>query len=146
MNPLNNEEIRGCDDFQSLIPAYLEGRLSTARKLLLEDHSNECVPCRKEVKAQRNLAQAKSAAFVAPSHTPRVKPAAARKAWTKTSVARWSVAAAVAICVGLAAMFAYERVDLSGRTMAATLDNADGQVYIVSNDGTHQLTVGEQLL
>src|SRR5215207_2382204 len=54
MNPSNNtEQIRGCADFQSLIPSYLDGNLSTARTLLLEDHSNECIPCRSELKAQR---------------------------------------------------------------------------------------------
>ena len=31
----HTEQIRGCDDFRSLIPAYLDGKLSTARKLLL---------------------------------------------------------------------------------------------------------------
>ena len=41
----NNEQIRGCADFQSLIPAYIEGKLSTARTMLLEDHSNECRCC-----------------------------------------------------------------------------------------------------
>ena len=65
MNTNNNtEQIHGCDDFQSLIPAYLDGKLSTARTLLLEDHSNECIPCRQELKAQRAFAAAKSAMFV----------------------------------------------------------------------------------
>ena len=46
MNTVNNaEQIRGCDDFRILIPAYLKGDLSAARALLLEDHSNECIPC-----------------------------------------------------------------------------------------------------
>jgi hypothetical protein len=42
-------------------------------------------------------------------------------------------------------MFTYERLDLSGRTLAATLENADGLVYVVSNPGIRQLIVGEQL-
>src|SRR5687768_16204110 len=59
------EHIHGCDDFRSLMPAYLEGKLSTPRKLLLEDHSNECIPCRQELKAQRTYAAARSATFIA---------------------------------------------------------------------------------
>jgi hypothetical protein len=148
MNSSNNaEQIRGCDDFQSLIPAYIAGELSTARKMLLEDHSNECIPCRHELKAQRSLAAAKSAVFVAPRHTPAAKTprrANARR-WSNSNVARLSIAAALAICLGLGAMFMYERLDLSGRTLAATVDNVNGQAYVVSDSQTRQLAVGEQL-
>src|ERR1051325_11738923 len=41
------EHIEGCADFQSLMPAYLAGKLSEARSLLLVDHTHECIPCRK---------------------------------------------------------------------------------------------------
>lgn len=143
----HNEHIHGCDDFQSLMPDYIGGKLSTARKLLLEDHSNECIPCRQELKAQRTLAAAKSATYVAPRHTPSAKAprSAGAKRWSTRSIARWSVAAAVVIGLGLAGMFAYERLDLSGRTLAATVDNANGEVYVVSNTGSRQLAAGEQL-
>ena len=59
LNTMNTktEQIRGCADFQSLIPAYLKGSLTAARTMLLEDHSNECIPCRREIKAQREAAK-----------------------------------------------------------------------------------------
>ncbi len=47
------EQIRGCADYQRLIPAYLVGQLPAARKLLLEDHSRECLSCRRVLKAAR---------------------------------------------------------------------------------------------
>ncbi|MBC7900872.1 MAG: zf-HC2 domain-containing protein, partial [Saprospiraceae bacterium] len=47
INTMNNntEQIRGCADVESLIPAYLDGKLSMARTLLFEDHTHECIPC-----------------------------------------------------------------------------------------------------
>jgi FecR protein/Putative zinc-finger len=146
MNASNNEVINGCDDFRSLMPAYLNGELSTARKLLLEDHSNECIPCRNELKAQK---AAKTATYVAPRHTPSVsrKPLRSGSGQRITStVARWSVAAVLAIAIlGIGGSFLYERLDLSGHTLAATVDNVNGQAYVVSETGTRQIATGEQL-
>ena len=39
--------IHGCADFQAMLPAYREGTLSAARKLLLQDHLRECLTCRR---------------------------------------------------------------------------------------------------
>jgi hypothetical protein len=149
INTMNHtEHIHGCDDFQSLMPAYLDGKLSSARKLLLEDHSNECIPCRRELKAQRNLAAAKSATFVAPQQTRRAsqKPlATTKRSWSGSSIARWSVAAALIFAVGIGGLFMYERIDLSGTTLAATLDGSEGEVYVVSDAASRRLVTGEQL-
>jgi hypothetical protein len=145
MNTNNTtEQIRGCADFQSLIPAYLDGKLSTARTLLFKDHTNECIPCRRALK------------FQSADQTPKTATAGARQpawqqqrafmnGWSKANVARWSVAAMFVICVGLAGFFVFERLDLSGRTLAATVENANGAVYVVSDTKSRQLAAGEQL-
>jgi hypothetical protein len=148
MNTNNTaEHIDGCADFQSLIPAYLDKKLSTARTLLLEDHTNECIPCRRTLKAGRADATAKTATYVRQParRAPLGQPRAFMSGWNRTNVMRWSAAAVFAVCVALAGMFMYERLDLSGRTLAATVEDANGAVYVVSDTQSRQLMPGEQL-
>ncbi len=152
MNINNTPElIDGCADFQSLIPAYLDKKLSTARTLLLEDHTNECIPCRRALKKQRTIRAGGAATFVVQPQTRRsvTEQKQPRRAlmggWNKTNVARWSAAAVFAVCVCLAGLFAFERFDWSGRTLAATLETADGVVFVLSDEQIRQLAPGEQL-
>jgi FecR protein/Putative zinc-finger len=132
------ERIGGCADYQSLIPAYLRGELSSARALLLEDHTHECIPCRKALKAARTGTPqvAARAAQVNPRPT---KQASLAPVW------RWSIAAGLLLCFGLAAIFFVERLDLSGRTLAATVESADGYLYRVSETESRALRTGEQI-
>jgi ferric-dicitrate binding protein FerR (iron transport regulator) len=143
MNVNNNtEHIHGCADFQSLIPAYLDGKLSAARTLLLEDHSNECIPCRREMKAQRTGSKSATSTVVTTQPT-RVSSFA--NGWRLSNFARLGLAAAAVVVIGLVGMFMYERLDLSGRTLAATVENTDGLVYVVADAETRPLTAGEVL-
>lgn len=132
----NAEHIDGCADFQSLIPAYLDKKLSTARTLLLEDHTNECIPCRRELKTQRANKAAAPTFIVNKSARRSVnkpQPRTFMHGLNKAKAARWSITAALVVCLGLVGMFAFERFDWSGRTLAATLENANGAVYVVSD-------------
>ncbi|MDQ3755451.1 MAG: FecR domain-containing protein [Acidobacteriota bacterium] len=146
MNIKNNaEQISGCADFQSLIPAYLDGKLSTARALLFKDHTNECIPCRRALKFQ-SADQTPKAATVGALQPARQPQRAFMNGWNRANIARWSVAAAFVICVGFVGLFVSERFDWSGRTLAATVENANGAVYVVSDAMVNrQLASGEQL-
>ncbi|PYT08851.1 MAG: hypothetical protein DMF49_04095, partial [Acidobacteria bacterium] len=44
--------IEGCSGFQELFASYLQGGLSQARCLLLEDHLQACVRCRKALRSR----------------------------------------------------------------------------------------------
>jgi len=80
------ERIRTCADVQSLLPAYLKGTLSPARALLVQDHTRECVPCR------RALLEARSGV------TARVRPTAV-EATGRPRVLRWAIAASILVTV-----------------------------------------------
>ena len=87
------DRIEGCADYQSLIPAYLAGKLSEARSLLLVDHTHECIPCRKAMNDARSK---RSASF---------RPAVSKPRFTlQPAVMRWASAAALVIGIGLLAL------------------------------------------
>ena len=57
-----HHRIRGCDGFRGLIPAYLAGALTEPRRILFEDHTRECVPCRRALADARRGAAPTGAA------------------------------------------------------------------------------------
>jgi hypothetical protein len=141
--PLNSLEaapadrIEGCADFQSLIPAYLVGRLSEARSLLLIDHTHECIPCR------RALKQARAARF-APAVAPRKQNLKTAPYSLRPVVLRWGIAAALLIGLGLVAWPLVQRYVPLG-SFEATVQAADGPLYLVADSRTRALNVGEKI-
>lgn len=125
--------ISGCNDFQSLIPAYLNNQLSDARKLLLVDHTHECIPCRralKEARSRRNI--------------PVRKPVKATRFSLQPVVLRWGIAAALVIGLGLLALPLMQRYWPFGE-FEATVQAADGPVFQVDDRQTSPLSVGSKL-
>jgi FecR protein/Putative zinc-finger len=129
-----SERIENCNDFQSLIPAYLDGDLSEARSLLLVDHTHECIPCRKAMKDARSR-------DVLP-----VKKAAGTKRYSIQPVLlRWGIAAALVIGFGLLALPFIQRYSPFGGELEATVQAADGQVYQIADTRSALVTAGEKL-
>ena len=127
------EHIRNCDDFQTLIPEYLSGSLSPARSLLFEDHTHECIPCRKALKEARYGVAAVPAA------------PGASKTSTRRSVPRWAIAAAVIIGIG-ALSLTYERFFYAGGgAFNMVVQAMDGQAYLVTDANTQGLAVGQEI-
>ncbi|HEV2912903.1 MAG TPA: FecR domain-containing protein [Pyrinomonadaceae bacterium] len=128
------ELIEGCADFQTLIPVYLRGNLSEARALLLEDHTHECIPCRKALKQARTFG----------AHAPRRAQSGAAAASHGTSTPwRWAVAAVFVLGFGFAA-FIFQRYSDSGAARATVIE-LSGPVYRVSDTDSRPLKVGEEL-
>src|SRR5215813_7054994 len=132
------EQIRNCDDFQALIPAYLQGYLSSARTTLLEDHTRECVPCRKALKQARHGNQE-----AIRLQEQRAKADATRY---RANVMRWAVAAVLVVGLGLFAWPWIQRSINSLYTLSAIVEAAQGGVYKVTGDKTQAVKAGEKLL
>src|SRR5436305_13542356 len=83
--------LHGCDDFQALIPAYLRGELSPARALLVEDHTRNCIPCRRALRDAREAHPVQAAKPVRAAAQPRGRQN--RAVWM-------SLAAVLAVAIG----------------------------------------------
>jgi hypothetical protein len=124
------DHIEGCADFQSLIPAYLAGKLSEARSLLLVDHTHECIPCRKAMNEARR---------------PVIRTATAKPSrFQMQPVMRWAIAAAVVIGIGLLAIPFAQRFWPYGE-FEATVQAAEGQVYQIADTATAAVAAGAKL-
>jgi hypothetical protein len=128
------ERISGCADYRSLIPAYVRGQLSPARRLLLEDHTHECIPCRKALREARTGVRTTS-----------VRARRRESRWTLTPAWRMAMAASIVAVFGFAAYFVAQKFDWTGNTLAATLENANGAIYKVTGTGVTVVQPGEKI-
>ncbi|HEX4952845.1 MAG TPA: FecR domain-containing protein [Thermoanaerobaculia bacterium] len=127
--PAADEPIRSCAEFQALMPAYLAGSLPPARTLLVEDHSRECIPCR------RALMQLKSGEVAAPK-------ASARPAISRPSrfPRRWlAYAATVLVAVGAASVALWNG---PARGDIARVTSIDGMLFTLENGSPSPLANG----
>jgi ferric-dicitrate binding protein FerR (iron transport regulator) len=126
------ERIRSCSDLKTLIPDYLNGDLTDARKLLLEDHLKECLSCRRAFRDARGD-KAKQPARRRASLAPKWK---------------WSLAAAAAVVlsIGLAQLGVLQQFLPAPSGPRAVLTSLDGQVFSVTENGTVPLEAGAEIL
>jgi hypothetical protein len=122
--------LHGCEDFRSLIPAYLRGELPPARALLVEDHTRNCVPCR------RALREAKEG-------RPQARPAATA-ARPRNQVAWMAVAAALVLALGAGMIVLFQEM-LAGGSQMARIESIDGTLYRVAGDSSKAAGAGEWL-
>ncbi|MGI9105334.1 MAG: FecR domain-containing protein [Pyrinomonadaceae bacterium] len=130
------EHINNCADFQSLIPAYLRRELSPARTLLVEDHTQECIPCRKALKEARTGRPAATRAAAQAKF--------ARTSQTNFTAWRWAIAATLVVSFAVGALFLSNRLP-SGGALAATVESTNGMLYRVTGTSTLALAIGEEI-
>ena len=122
--------LHGCEDFRSLIPAYLRGELAPARALLVEDHTRNCVPCRRALReAKEGRTQSRPAATVARPRNQKV----------------WLAAAAVLVLALGAGMIVLFQELLAGGSQMARIESVEGTLYRVAGDSSQAVGAGEWL-
>jgi ferric-dicitrate binding protein FerR (iron transport regulator) len=125
--------LHGCDDFQALIPAYLRGELSPARALLVEDHTRNCIPCRRALRDAREAHPAQPARPVRAASNPRRN----RAVWI-------SLAAVLAVALGFG-LFTLIQEMMIGGTKMARIEAVEGTLYRVAGDSSRPITAGETI-
>ncbi len=117
--PIESEsELRTCEDFSELLPAYYAGELSEGRALLVEDHVRHCIPCRRAAQALR------TGAAEAP---------AGRAANGNSGLRSFAAAAAVMLTL-FASFLAWRQFWPTGQSELLQVKSIDGQLFAL-NDG-----------
>ena len=129
---LSMHTLRSCEDFQTLIPGYVDKNLPESRRLLFEDHMHQCVACRHAVEQARD-------GEMQPTWQPRIS-ARSFPVW------RWVMSSAVAVVVVAAATFGALNGMLPGQhAVRASVQNVDGSLYAVVDDQVRVIPAGYQI-
>jgi hypothetical protein len=126
--------VKNCEDFQSLIPAYLAGTLPPARALLVEDHTRSCIGCRR---ALRDARSGETASTAAPARRAnRMSPGLRRGLLT-------SLAAVLVFGLGLGMVYLFQQMPWSGAPQAR-VESIEGSLYQVSGADIRPVAAGER--
>lgn len=127
--------IASCAQFQALIPAYLSHELTSARRLLVEDHTRECIPCRKALQAARSGETRAGAGTLGRELRPRgVGP-----------VLRRVLAASVVALVGAVSFYLWTGPLAPAERDVAEVKAVDGHLSLVTEAGPRALALGDWL-
>ena len=123
--------LRNCEDFQSLIPGYLDKQLAPARAMLVQDHVRACVACRHALERAKDgeRQQTWSLDTKRPAFLP----------W------RWAMGSAAVATVVIIA-FAFSNGLLPGQhTVRAEVQAVDGSLYAVSGSEMRLIPAGYRI-
>jgi ferric-dicitrate binding protein FerR (iron transport regulator) len=145
---------QGCQDFGHQVPAYLRGELTSARALLLEDHTRDCLPCRRALHAARQERAGQAAValhevagdgprrgLARRRETPAAPATATRWRWLAAR-SPWLAAAAILLLgLGLGAAIFRAVGPAAGRgTRMARVEAVEGNLYRI--EGATSVAVG----
>lgn len=125
--PESVQRIRGCADFQKLIPSYLDRSLSVSRMSLVEDHLRTCVDCRRVF---REISGSE------PVKLPGPKP------FRRSPVLAWALAASLTVGVAVGVTGAFKGLLPGQHAVRATVVSVEGSLYRMNEFGSSLLEAG----
>ena len=137
-HPAVVDRITSCEDFRALIPAYLSRSLTSARTMLFEDHTRECVACRKAMERARLPRQPHEGLRATMSQR------TTHKTRTYRHVAAWAVAAGLVFIAGLSQRNAI-RDFLWPIDVHAIAQTVDGNLFVVSDADIYPINAGDRI-
>lgn len=134
--------IRSCDDVRSLLGRYVAGELPKPRALLVEDHTRECLPCRRALIAAR---EGRSTPTERPGgwSLPAAR-ASATPPPTRTAGARWMLAAAAVVVAILGAAALVVTGVVGGSGAYARVASLEGDLFALGSGG-QALSAGDEI-
>ena len=137
-----SHRILGCEGFRELMPAYLLGALAEPKRVLLEDHTRECLPCRRALAAAR---QAKAAVRPAAAGEPaRVR--RGHSAGFGSGTRRWALAAGLAGVALLSGFLVRQAgVGYLGAAPSVTVRSISGELAVVAGGEVRPAVAGERI-
>jgi hypothetical protein len=130
------QTLRSCEDFQALIPAYVDETLPQSRRLLMEDHVHACVECRRAVSQARS---GETERWLQPIF------AGAESAPRSFPVWRWAMATAAVAVVALVTFALINGIFPGQHVVRAAVQNVDGSLYAVVDDQVRVIPAGYQI-
>ena len=116
--------LTSCADYQARMPALVAGTLPEAQCLLVEDHSRECIPCRKHLQAVR-AGRAVSDSLSGPAAPARV--------------GRYYAAAAAVVAVAAAGVWTSQRVLQPPQDGIVQVQSVDGRMFVAGSGAGSEL-------
>src|ERR1700723_1452205 len=140
---LSTHRLRSCEDFQTLVPAYLDKKLPEARRFLFEDHVHQCVACRHAVEQARS---GEAQAAQRPAWRP-VSPITlhARSESHGFPAWRWAMTAAAAVVVVAGALALANGIFPGQHAVRGAVQNVDGSLYAVTDEQVRLIPAGYQI-
>jgi hypothetical protein len=126
-----SSRLQGCEDFQALIPSYLDKNLPEPRRLLLEDHLHQCVVCRHAMERAR-------VGEIQPVWQPRIS-------GRGFPVWRWAMGAAAVLALGVVSIALLNGLFPGQHAVRGAVQNVDGSLYEVSDDQVRVIPAGYQI-